>query len=275
MKTRIIIVFFSLLLSNQINCQEDKKVKIYHAELNKDNKVSKIIKDTLKAPKIKIEFEEQQNFKTSSTLIGFAINNIISPLIFNTIDKLFYKPENFIKKYSKSHSLISKNRAQNLDKYKKLVFKRYRDKKDLISIEFSLTKKNIAHSNGDTIPYTILQLNSLKYKYTTVKLKKKHPKVNLIVSVSANYFDSNGHLQTLNLTPFVFSNQIPKGENSSAIEPKKETYRFISNALALKTIHLEITEINSRKKDWDSWLELYNNNKEKLQSFTLEKIDIN
>lgn len=36
---------------------------------------------------------------------------------------------------------------------------------------------------------------------------------------------------------------------------------------------MKVTEINSRKKDMDKWLEFYNKSKDKIQSFAIDQLN--
>jgi hypothetical protein len=40
------------------------------------------------------------------------------------------------------------------------------------------------------------------------------------------------------------------------------------------SVQVKVTEVNSRKKDFDKWLEAYTNNKDKIQSFIIDNVKI-
>lgn len=206
------------------------------------------------------------------------VSSIIIPFAIKNINKLVYKPEKYIKDSSAELKLFNLDSIIDINNYenKKISYLNMCHLKDStyssnMELNFSLNKAKGNLGNK----YCILNFDSYIFKYTNVKLTKKHDKVNIMISIDVNYFNPNGQPYTYSLKPIEIEKEIPKGDQSKLVclkKMKKEVFRYIPTVNQIKSIVININEVNSRKKVWDKWLEIYNEKKDDLKDKVIEKI---
>lgn len=183
---------------------------------------------------------------------------------FKNVSKLFYNPEKFIKTHSANFKLYNSSNILDFNTINCITYLKQSKEKDFMSLNFSL---NSIKFNGKS--YKSINLESFLYKYTNVKLKNKHYKVNIVAEIVVNYFNKNGELVTLELDPFILSGYTPKGE-AAVTNKYAEISRIIPTENAITNIKIKVSEVNTRKKDWDKFLKLFNDNRDKAQTFILD-----
>ena len=124
--------------------------------------------------------------------------------------------------------------------------------------------------------FKTITLSTFDFNYSSVKLKNTAMSFYAVIEVDIAYYNLENEKRNLSLQPIKISNLVPRNKTSnneeqiSAIQDKKINVQIIPPNNFVESIKIKITEVNNRKKDWDNWLKLYNDNSDKLKDYLLE-----
>jgi len=217
--------------------------------------------------------ERDKETEALSLAPSFILSTVV-PILFKQVGKWFYNPKNYIKEYGAVHSFYdSKSGFKKLPTTGKITIKTTGKLPDNVEREisrFTFELDSILNKNG----YYQIALSEGYLNYTPVKLKSNHKKVNVVLEMKFIFYDSQDFKREYSLNPIKLSEvcAISGKKNGNEIKIEKKLYQIIPRMNVLESVQLKVTEINSRKKDWDKWLEFYNKNEGKISSFVLEKI---
>jgi len=255
----------------------------YYFQNQKVTKIKKYAKQELMFSKTFIERENEKKDSVASIapLVTYVATNFLVPYAVKNVPKLFYKPEKYIKEHGKNYSFLN-DKNNNLENsfnyqkamtYKTVLYDTINNKlieDEALNLNFNIVQIEVNRQNTkDTFSY--LELVKYSYKYSPVKLKGAAGKVNLLVEVNFQYFDYNGQLQTHKTQPISISEKVPDGKES--FKNQKKNITVLPKMTFVTGVEVKVTEVNSRKKDMDKWLEFYTSNNDKLQSFLVKKIE--
>lgn len=254
-----IIILLTLTLQTVINVYSQEKTE---KGFWYDNKSVKSFKEDVSASKITTKCLDSSIITTKS--ITATLGTLAIKYAFKNVSKLFYNPEKFIKTHGTNLKLYNKTNILDFNTYKCIIYEKKNKQKNFMSLNFSLNDINF---NGKS--YKTINLDSFLYQYTNVKLKNKHHTINIVAEIVVTYFNNTGEVVALELDPFILSGYTPKGEDAIT-----NTYTDISRILptnnTITAIKIKVSEVNTRKKDWDKFLKLFNDNKEKAQTFIID-----
>jgi hypothetical protein len=252
MKNSIFLIVGLLLVSSQLLGQvKSKPIKHYFIEGNqsKEETLSEVNEFIL----LKSDSDPGE-----AAFLPPPLTSVILDGLMKYLPKLFYNPNKYIKEYGVSHPLFQDEHQKFIESftYEKTGVN---SKKETVSIsQLKFEVKDISYLNN----YKVITLSNFKINRSPVKLSSKNKFVNLVAEITLYYYDVNHAKKELKLLPLKVKNIVPGSSitasstiNSSQIIPP------INN---IEKIELKLTEVNSRKKDWDKWLELYDTNKDKL-----------
>lgn len=226
--------------------------------------------------------EKKDSLTNKASLVKSLQGQILAqviPVILNNISKLVYKPQKFAKSHGAKFNLIKQNKNKpkefshiiNTLNDKNLTYARYcKNRKDSVvnlAINFSL------HNLEKDTKFKILKLDNYIYNFTDVKLKNKHHKVNLLIQITVKSFDDKGLLQEVELDPIEINNAIPRGKYTNPVFVKNQIFRYIPIVNKIESISFTVNEVNARKKTWDKWAKMFDDNKDKIQSTIIEQIN--
>lgn len=226
--------------------------------------------------KEKISTDDTLNlYKSAAVATTFILNDIVIPLFVKYVPKLLYHPQKFIKEHHATHSLINGTLStnnfvdiKNIIYSKKLLMKNQEKGVTAINIIFKLGSIHVDGDANNTVNY--LELTGLKFNYSEAKLKSATHRINLNIEVIYHYINSKHKQKTITLQPFFLNNVIPDGESKiEAFEGEK--VRLLPKMYVVTAVQIKVTEINSKKKFMDTWLEVYHDNKDILSS-TLKEV---
>lgn len=280
MKLTQLIVLTFFLISVSFYGQIDK-ISTYYSY----NKVDEIIKERgcIKPKSTVFVSVKKDSLTTRSDNKSFQAEVIatVIPWFINNISKLFYEPNKYAKNHGAKFNMIINKKddseegvyyLKNILDNKNLSYASYcKNRKDSITnllINFSLN--DIKNENNS---FKVLKLDNYIYNYTNVKLKKSHHKVNLLIEVVVKSFNEKGELYEIKLDPIDIKNAIPTGKTSKTINVKNQIFRYIPTKNKIESISFTVNEVNARKKTWDKWLKIFDDNKEKLQEVIIEEIN--
>lgn len=269
MKPKKIITPLMVMLFCSIAIGQTKSMKYYSVD-NKEIKPSSFKKTS----KNEISFNSLSEDEEAAS-VQFIVSKIVVPFVFNNISKLFYKPENYIKEHSAKKSLINeKNIVNDLNKKNNIVYTKTiknlkgSEEKSLI-LEFNI--EDVYTEKEDLIDnFRLIKLSSYQLNYTNAKITNSSSKINIIGEIIIKYVDEFCEYKTYKTDPFTIAGIQPNGEKKS-LEKTGATYPLPKMKYAT-SIEIKITEVNSKKKHMDKWLETYTKNKGTLQTFTIDHI---
>lgn len=223
--------------------------------------------------------KDSSSTTTKSANIKYEFIKTAVKLIVTNISKLVYKPTKFAKSQSsklkfitlKKDSIPQFNYSIDTLNNKNFRYVNYcKNRKDSVinlALNFSL------HKLENKTNFKILKFNNFKYNFTSVKLKNKHHKVNLIIEITVKSFNKKGELYEYTIDPIQIKNAVPRGESSKVIPIIDDVLRYIPIENKIESISIIVNEVNTKKKTWDKWLEIFNDNKDKIQSTVIEQIN--
>ncbi|AUC14793.1 hypothetical protein BTO06_06390 [Tenacibaculum sp. SZ-18] len=275
------LILFSISAFSQTSTNTKKKkpqktTTYYYKNSNGIGEIGRIKpKSTLVlGSKIKLKEIDSVGIKT----IGTQAAIIIVKEVINHIGTVVYKPEKFAKENSAEQKFISLKTTIDFKKLdnEKLYYFNHSEKPDsnkIVIDSMNQTFEFSIHNNPDNDQFKILKFDGYLYKYTGVKLKKKHHKVNVLLDFKVNYFDEDGFLQSIDLKTIELKKITPGGAKAKFTPTKNDIYRFISTKYQIASIQLTVNEVNAKKKTWDKWLKLYNDNKDKIKDAIVDQIE--
>ncbi|CAL2084091.1 hypothetical protein [Tenacibaculum sp. 190524A05c] len=274
------LIFFSISAFSQTSTDSKKKkpkktTTYYYKDSNGIGKIGRIKpKSTLVlGSNIKLEEVDGIGIKSLESQVAiFVIKQVI-----NYLGSAIYKPEKFAKENSAEQKFISLKTSTDFKKFdgEKLFYFNHSEKPDSKNVVIDSINQIFAfsiHNNPNNEKFKILKFDGHLYKYTAVKLKRKHHKVNLLLNFKVNYFDDNGFLQSIDLRTIELNKITPEGPKAKFTPTKDDIYRFIPTKYQIESILLTVNEVNARKKTWDKWLKWYNDNKDKIKDAIVDKI---
>jgi len=275
MKFYLPTLLFLLIAFQQFVVGQENGEKHFYVSPSKEIKTSYFneIKDSIAL----VEYQEDNNtfLGVSSAVVGIVIGELV-PVLVEKVGLLAYNPKNYISEYGTSY-LFDKNALKNTSNIDKIVFTRTgvrSNAKETISM-FEFDLKNISKGEAENLEgYTAIGLISFQSNYTKVKLKSSGKKANIVIEMTAVYYDPQDKKQELHLQPYKLSAIVPLGVNNgpNLIDSKKRNYQIIPPMKFIETLSIKITEVNDRKKDWDKYLELFNNQKGNISGFLIDQL---
>ncbi|SEC93436.1 hypothetical protein SAMN04489761_4011 [Tenacibaculum sp. MAR_2009_124] len=276
------LLIILLLLTSFINAQE-KVVTHYYINGNNVEYIGRIkTKSELKLKSIKVKDSLIEAINNKSNFIGIIIKTL-AKLVVNKLADVVYKPERFAKNNSANCFLLDEQKGKNDNIFnKKLLI--YSNHSELPSSKNPNGQVNFIKNNlllnftfddykNFKNRFKVLLLDSYLYNFTSVKLKRKHHKVNILIDITVSYFDYDGLLQSHDLKTIEIDNAIPKGKSSELQIPQEKVRRYIPIVHPIESISISVNEVNTRKKVWDKWVKIYTDNKDKINDFVADKID--
>ncbi|CAL2076859.1 hypothetical protein [Tenacibaculum sp. 190524A05c] len=274
------LIFFSISTFSQTSTDTRKKkpkktTTYYYKDSNGIGEIGRIKPKSTLVLGSKIKLKEIDSVGIES--IGTQAAIIIIKQVINHIGSVIYKPEKFAKENSAEQKFISLKTTTDFKKLhnEKLYYFNYSEKPDskkVVIDSMNQTFEFSIYKNPINDKFKILKFDGYLYKYTGVKLKKKHHKVNLLLNFKVNYFDEDGFLQSMDLKTIELNKITPEGPKAKFTPTKDDIYRFIPTKYQIESIQLTVNEVNARKKTWDKWLKLYNDNKDKIKDAIVDKI---
>ncbi|TRX58751.1 hypothetical protein FNH22_12810 [Fulvivirga sp. M361] len=257
MKIKFILSLFCCLLAfNQARPQE---ASTFYKVVGNDVK-----KETLKG------IEESLNFSPDKKALGASL--IIGTLLPHLIDlapKLFYNPKKYMKESGVDVSLLKTAKAnyeiQKFDAIKTITYEKMSGATTITRLDFKLSDIEHTVLKGSRA----IELSNAVFNLTPVKLKAKHKKTNVIIEITLNYYDKDKKMHSFSLNPIELKNVTP----GQAYTLKGKYIQIIPEMEAVENIKIKVTEVNSRKKDWDKWLEWYKGNKDDLEKIITDLIE--
>ncbi len=212
--------------------------------------------------------------------IGAIVMSTIVPYVVKKIPTLFYKPENFIKAYGTTLqypetpiALGAGMKGESFDLvYKKEGVKTGQVDNNDPSIISSLKFRFDPIQNNSLPGYFAVSLIAYRFEATQVKLKSEHQKINAVVELVFHYFDVQHQKQEFTFTPIKIEEiSLPKTQDF-LVKGSANVLQIVPPMPIIESLTLRITEVNTRKKDWDKWLELYNAKEGELSNYLLQVI---
>lgn len=251
MKNLVLLMVVFLVASSQLLSQNNE-TKFYSQN---GTKVSEEILSNIEEV-ILIEDNSKPKPKVKAFLppiVGSAI-----PYLVKYLPKLFYNPKKYIKESQTNYSLfgVAAKKPLNSFSYEKTG----KNSKDLTT---TISKLDFTVTDLPYLPnYKLIDLASYHFAYTPVKLSNKNKSVNLVAEITLYYYDAKNVRQELKLSPITIKNIVPKkGSKATSADGLRQVIPPMDN---IENIELKLTEVNARKKDWDKWLERFENNQDKL-----------
>ena len=259
----LIIILFSFLISQSAFSQKTKLIYFFNG-----NKIDckKVEKEKINLKIIYSKPESTNIKKGISPITGSVLDWGISKLL-DPLAKAIYNPKNYIYTSKSKYRFITNKKIEIFNNAKEIKYTKEDDKEISLEIDFSLNKLKI----NDSYKFLLLNISQLKLKKTRSKITKRKSKINLIIEIELEYFDSYGKRNTINLTPFQIDNIKPKlkGYNIDV----KENNWVIPNFVIYNSIIVKVTEVNSDKKKMDKWRKIiYEDNKEAIKTKIIENI---
>ena len=266
--------FIAFFICNFIVAQNKKTSTHYYKNDNTIKTIGRV------EPASFIKLQDKPNKYDSlkdSTIIKSAIAlklvKFIVPKIIDKLSSLVYKPEKYAKSNTAKLKVLNLPKKKNNDLFKDKILVYHNFSKLPKNNENNLLLSFSFHNNpyGKNL-FKVLKFDSYLYNYANVKLKRKHHNVNILIDISVLYFNEYGILQSYSLNPIKIENAIPKGQKTELVVIKEKIERYIPTKQQIESITITVNEVNSRKKTWDKWLKLYEDNKDKASDFIIKKI---
>ncbi|CAM1373615.1 hypothetical protein [Tenacibaculum xiamenense] len=272
-----------LFILNSHSYAQEKSITHYYVNQNSIEYIGRVnTKSELKLKPVESRDSIIESINNKTNFIGIILKPV-AKLVINKLADIIYKPEKFAKNNSANYSLLDEPTHAKTSVFdnKTLIYSNYSELpgrkeskesghflKNNLLLNFSFHDHEKSQNR-----FKILQLEEYLYNYTSVKLKRKHHKVNILIDIKVSYFDNDGLLQSYNLKTIEIDNAIPKGKSSKLQTPKEKVRRYIPIVHPIESISISVNEVNARKKVWDKWLKLYTDNKDKINDFIDDKID--
>ncbi|MGB5818253.1 MAG: hypothetical protein WBG90_02120 [Saonia sp.] len=228
-----------------------------------------------------LQFEERSQEdsipKPFSGILSSLVVNELVPLLIKKVPNLFYRPEKFIKEYGTSLDYFEiESQSPSIKNWDKvnLVYVKEGIQTDFPGQkEMALSKFEFqidAMEGHDLKGYSTLALSAYEVIHTPVKLRAKHNKVNIVIQITFHYFDDLDNKKAHQLQSIHMYGITPSEVKILDMDTVVQHMQIIPPMKIIEKIDVKITEVNTRKKDWDKWLELYNANQGKLNDYFLE-----
>ena len=265
------VLFVTAKTHSQNTNSKNKVTTYYYKENNEVKEIGRVNPKSILVfePELKALLTPADKNKDLTTQAAvFLVKQII-----DKVGSLIYKPEKFSKSNSAKKQLISLNESTKIESLdnEKLIYLSVTEKPK--NNQLSQILHFSIHNNPDKKNFKILKFDSYFYRYTSVKLKKRHHKVNLLIDLQVSYFDDDGLLQKIDLESIELNNIIPKGSETKLTKVEQDIFRYIPTKFQIESIKITVNEINARKNVWDKWLKLYNDNKDKIKETIVDKIE--
>ncbi|MBL4662376.1 MAG: hypothetical protein JKY22_02175 [Flavobacteriaceae bacterium] len=262
MKNLIILVVVLLVTSSPLLSQiNSKTIKHYYIE---DNHKKEVMLSTIN----EIILLDSDSDPEAFIILPSSMTSILITELVKNLPKLFYNQNKYIKEYGASYSLFGNTSKKPIKSftYEKTGIDSNKNKVIISQLKFKV--KDLSYLNK----YRLITLSNFIINYTPVKLSKKNKFVNLVAEITLHYYDANHIKKELKLSPITIKNIIPNNFSNPNPNPKNNYSQLIPPIENIENIELKLTEVNSRKKDWDKWLEIFDNNKDKITNLLKELI---
>jgi hypothetical protein len=258
---RFQLSIIALLFSSLINAQI---VEDYYTLEN-----NTVLKKGFKDIDNTLDFVRDDLTNVNALSFGFMkLGANIIPLLVDAASKLFYNPDNFNKEYYANYSFFDPSgRFNRLDPNSTMIFEKTGisvtgDTEIINRFEFDLG----AVENVDG--YYYMGLKSYEVNYSWAKLSSPKNKINYVLEIGFFYFDSQDLPQVFYMNPIVLERRIlPNTASINAIN-----YQVIPKMKVLQSVRIHIREVNSKKDNWDNYLELYQNNQRNISNFLIKAL---
>tara|TARA_R110002167_G_scaffold247308_7_gene452911 strand:- start:1771 stop:2610 length:840 start_codon:yes stop_codon:yes gene_type:complete len=263
-KKHLFVFTIALFFVCSSSISQNASTKYYYCNVNKNVAKTKSFKHDIKQSlyiKIK-EKKSSEDIKASSAIVSFVVGTLM-PYVINKVPRLFYNPKKYMKDYGTDLSLLTnKDSIIPFNSITSIIYEKKSDSTLLTQLQFTVTDYS---SNPN---FRRIELTKGIFNYTPVKLKGSFFKTNAVISIVLNYYDEKSKKSEIRLEPIKLEGIIP----GKSYELKK-IVQLIPKVHLMESIQIEISEVNNRKKDWDKWLELYNDNQDKLKDYLLGLIE--
>lgn len=208
-------------------------------------------------------------------LVGMAISELV-PIVIEKVGLLAYNPKKYISEYGASY-LFDIKAIRSIKTLQTITYTRTAKANNATHQLSKFTFEVIDLPNTvteDLNGYSALALETYQNDYTGVKLKNNSQKLNIVAEVALTYFDAQDQKQELKLQPYKLADISPRGPEGSGTTIAKENrnYQIVPPMKFIETITIKIVAVNDRKKDWDTYLELFNRQKENLGGLLIDQL---
>lgn len=223
-----------------------------------------------------IEDTELEAF-ISGGIAAIVVSSVI-PYVVKKVPMLFYRPEHFIKEYGTTirypKTPLTLDAVAKGGSFHMLYLKeglRTGPGPNVDSLVICGLKFRFDPIQDDTLPgYFAVSLTGYEFEATQVKLKPGHQEINAVVGIVFSYFDAQNHKREFALTPINIQKISPPVAHELEEDGNTDKLQIVPPMTIIESIQISITEVNTRKKDWDKWLELYHENEGKLSNYLLQ-----
>lgn len=203
--------------------------------------------------------------KTDSVLTGGGIPSIVQDGLISLIrflPKLVYNPSKYIAENQASFNFFKNDQnIHRIDENLELLLTLESEKNNKIIPlgEFVFDIGIYKQHDG----YYFMGLKEYRLNKTLAKLKEKSPNVHVILEVLFEYYDVSDTKQEFVLEPFyIDALQVP--EVKVVRNPK---YQLLPKMKVLESVVVKVTEVNTKKQNWDKWLGLYEKHQGQIPLF--------
>ncbi len=272
------ILFFVLVLlsivSQSVVGQEKSEEHFY---LNTSQEIKTIhfteIKDSISL--IERSDPTQALAGIAAGILGMAISELV-PILVEKVGLLAYNPKKYISEYGTSY-LFDIEALRSIETLQKIIYTRTGAANNSTHLLSTFTFEVIDLPNTatqDLKGYSAIALETYQNHYTGVKLKNSSKKMNIVTEVALTYYDAQDQKQELKLQPYKLSDISPRGPEGlgTSIAKENRNYQVIPPMKFIETLTIKIIEVNDRKKDWDTYLELFNRQKDNLGGLLIDQM---
>lgn len=208
-------------------------------------------------------------------ILGMAMSELV-PILIEKAGLLAYNPKKYISEYGTSY-LFDIDALRSLEMLQEITYTRTGVANNTIHQLSKFTFEVIDLPNTatqDLKGYSAIALESYQNHYTAVKLKNRSKKMNIVAEVALTYYDAQDQKQELKLQPYKLSDISPSGPEGlgTSIAKENRNYQIIPPMKFIETLTIKIIEVNDRKKDWDTYLELFNRQKDNLGGLLIDQL---
>ena len=211
----------------------------------------------------------------AAAILGMAISELV-PILVEKVGLLAYNPQKYISEYGTSY-LFNIDALRSIETLQKITYTRtgtVNNSTNLLT-SFTFELKDLPHTATQNLKgYSAIALETYQNNYTGVKLKNSSNKMNMVAEVALTYYDAQDHRQELQLQPYKLSDVSPRGPEGSGTTIAKENrnYQIVPPMKFIETLTIKIVEVNDRKKDWDTYLEIFNRQKDNLSGLLIDQL---
>ncbi|MBO0323538.1 hypothetical protein J0X14_14610 [Muricauda sp. CAU 1633] len=216
-----------------------------------------------------LKFVSKENPEDAYTIGWGKLVAKIIPLLVDGASKLFYNPDNFNKEYFATYSFFDESKGfETLDPNKTLVF-------DHLGTNNSGEKERIARFKFEigavtnVEGYHYIGLKEYEVNHSWAKLSSLGNQINYILDIGFYYFDDADKAREFHINPILLDSVLIDGTSMVIEDPN---FQVIPKMKVLQNIQVRIREVNSKKQNWDRYLELYQDNMGNISNFLIRAL---